>query len=657
MKISILAALAVLAPALVQAAEVPLSSLNLGVMKQGWGFPGINESVTSKPIQIGDRTFKSGVGTHASSHVKIQLHGAAKLFEATVGLDNAAKEEGSVVFIVIADDKKVYDSGVMERDTPAKEVKVPLAGVQTLTLKVTDAGDGRNNDHANWADAKIITDGAAPTTVAPVVEPKYILTPKPGPEPRINAPVVYGCKPGNEFLYRIPATGDRPMKYEAEGLPASLKLNPESGIITGVAPERGDHPVTLKASNVAGTSSKVFTIKSGDTLSLTPYMGWNHWYAHYHNITDKMMREAADAMVANGMVNYGYNYVAIDDCWMRKPGSEDPALQGDPRTSAGMIIPNKHFPDMKALTDYIHGKGLKAGTYTSPGPLTCGGYAGSFGYEAEDAKQFAEWGFDLVKYDWCSYGKEVAGKNPSLDAMIKPYRLMGDLLASQKRDIIFNLCQYGMGDVWEWGADVDGHSWRTAGDLGFSLDQIITVAAKNVEHRAWNGPGRWNDPDYLQIGFIGDIRNRSKLIPSPLTPTEQYSFMSLWCLMAAPLVYSGDITQLDEFTLNVLCNPEVIEVNQDPLGQCGAIADLGDGSYMLVKDMADGTKAVGLCNGGETTRTLKASWAAVGVVGPQVVRDLWRHKDLGTFDSEFESEVPRHGVTFVRLRKADASTQ
>jgi alpha-galactosidase len=327
-------------------------------------------------------------------------------------------------------------------------------------------------------------------------------------------------------------------------------------------------------------------------------------------------------------------------------------LGGDPRDENGHIIPNKHFPDMKAFTDYLHANGFKAGIYSSPGPLTCSQYAGSMDFEANDAKQYADWGFDLLKYDWCSYGK-VAGKSPALAEMKKPYELMGPLVKQQNRDIIFNLCQYGMGDVWQWGADVDAQSWRTSGDLGYSLDNLFNVARENINHRAWQGPGHWNDPDYVQIGYVGNIRSAGKrgedLIPVPLTPTEQYSFMSLWCLSAAPLVYSGDVTKLDEFTLNVLCNAEVIEVNQDPLGQAAAPADLGEDTFLLVKDMADGSKAVGLCNGSEGPQTLTAHWGAMGVSGRQRVRDLWRQEDEGEFEARYTAEVPRHGVKFIRL--------
>jgi alpha-galactosidase len=481
-------------------------------------------------------------------------------------------------------------------------------------------------------------------------EEAVILTPKPSPKPRINGPAVYGCRPNHPFIYRIPTTGTRPIKFSAENLPESLKIEAEKGIITGTSPLRGDFAVTLRAENSLGKSEKKFKIVCGDTLALTPPMGWNHWYAHYVRVSDRTIREAADCMAKNGMADAGYQYVSIDDCWMNadEKSGYDASRCGPARDDNGNIIPNKNFPDMKALTDHIHAYGLKAGIYTSPGPKTCADFTGAYRYEEEDAKQFAEWGFDMLKYDWCSYG-ELVKNDRSLTALQKPYVLMGSLLKKQKRDIHLNLCQYGMGNVWEWGDKVGGQSWRTAGDLGFELEIIIDIAVENAKHREWSKPGSWNDPDYLQIGFVGDARSGGEPRPCPLTPNEQYSFMSLWCLMASPLFYSGDMPKLDDFSLNILCNAEVIEVDQDPLGQCAKTIALDKDAVLFVKEMEDGSKAVGLCNRGENEIEIAAKWSDLGLEGKQRVRDLWRQKDLGEFTDAFQTKVPRHGTFLIRL--------
>ncbi len=450
------------------------------------------------------------------------------------------------------------------------------------------------------------------------------------------------------------------MVFSVRKLPQSLVLDTAEGIISGTAPARGEYEVTLIARNHEGDSTRPFKIVSGDTLALTPPMGWNHWYAHYSRVTDKMMREAAEVMVSSGMADVGYQYVNIDDCWMNSaPGEDpkrfDPNRVGPARDGNGNILPNQYFPDMRALTDFIHSKGLKAGIYTSPGPKTCTGYAGSHGHEAQDARQFAEWGFDFLKYDWCSYS-EITRGDKSLETLQKPYQLMGDILKQQKRDIVFNLCQYGMGNVWEWGAKVGGHSWRTAGDLGFELNRIVETALKNTEHRAYSKPGSWNDPDYIQIGYIGDARTGGLPKPCPLSPNEQYAFMSLWCLMAAPLFYSGDMARLDAFTVNVLCNPEVIEVDQDPLGRCGEVQHLDPGTFLIVKTLEDGSKAVGIFNQRNTEATLTAVWRDLGILGKNRVRDLWRQRDLGVFEMQFNAKVPARGVVLVRIGAVEATS-
>lgn len=640
-----------------------LDTLDLAKVRQGYGEAHTNISVRGTPLRIAGQQYERGVGTHAASRFWISLGGTALRFSAEVGMDDAAGG-GSISFRVFGDGHTLFESGVMKTNQKAKSVDVDLKGIKTLLLLVTDAGDGIAFDHANWAQARIEMSSGAPKAMSPPDDEKVILTPRRGPEPRINGPKVYGCRPGNPFLYRVPTQGERPMKFTAKNLPKGLKLGVAEGIIEGIAPERGEYVVMLRAKNDHGTAEREFRIVSGDKLALTPPMGWNHWYAHYDRITDPMMREAADIMVDSGMADVGYQYVNIDDCWMNAPNHKDPMRVGPARNSLGELLSNKYFPDMKALATYIHQKGLKAGLYTSPGPLTCAGFHASFQHEAQDARTFADWGYDFVKYDWCSYGRIAEGRDAAvtnvptfgkgtrnLEAYQYPYRLMGELLKRQRRDMVYNLCQYGMGNVWEWGEKVEGHCWRTAGDLGFELDRVVEVALKNSEHRAWSRPGAWNDPDYIQIGWIGSAHSGGLPEPCPMNGNEQYAYMSLWALMAAPLFYSGDMTKLDDFTLNVLCNPEVIEVNQDPLGQGAEVMPLSENGFMMVKDLEDGSKAIGLFNRGEFPLELAAAWPVIGIKGPHVARDLWRQRDIGLIDRSLSIKVPRHGVMLLKLTK------
>lgn len=481
-----------------------------------------------------------------------------------------------------------------------------------------------------------------------------ILTPKPGPAPVIRGPAVYGARPGRPFIYRIPTTGERPIRFSAQGLPASIRLDSGKGILTGTTPPApGEYTVKLLAENRHGKASRSFRLIVGDKLALTPPMGWNHWYTHYDRITDQLFRQAADAMESSGMADFGYSFVSIDDCWMTRPESPDPKLNLPPRDASGAIRPNAYFPDMKALTDYIHSKGLKAGIYTSPGPLTCARYCGSYRHEEIDAKTFAAWGFDLLKYDLCSYRRVT---NPqTVEDHRKPYELMGKILRNLDRDIQFNLCQYGLAEVWKWAPEVDGHSWRTTGDLGLEKDTRLpgfySIGFRNAALWEYAKPGHWNDPDYILIGVIGNARDQ-KAPPrrTTLTAHEQYSYMSMWSLMAAPLFYSGDMSHLDEFTLNVLCNGEVIDVNQDPLGKQARIVRKTEDEFVLAKPLEDGGVAVGLFNLSDQPRRIAASWQDLGIQGRKTVRDVWRQRDIGQANGEVAAEVARHGVAFLRLR-------
>ena len=483
-------------------------------------------------------------------------------------------------------------------------------------------------------------------------EPKIILTPKSGPEPRINGTKIFGVRPGSPFLFTIPATGKRPMKYQVLNLPDGLKCDPETGQIKGTIYKPGEYLTIFRVSNELGDAEREFKIVCGDKLALTPQMGWNSWYVWENHVNDKIMRAAADAMVSSGMIDHGYMYVNIDDCWSAKPGSTDSTLLVEPRDKSGMINSNKRFPDMKALTDYIHLKGLKAGIYTSPGPLTCAGHVAIYGYEEQGITRFVQWGYDFLKYDWCSNGN--IGKRDNLNDLQKPYISVSEILKKQKRDIVLNLCQYGMGKVWKWGKQVGGQSWRTADDLGGSFEGIGTalfrdgfdVYSRDSLH-LYAGPGGWNDPDYLLLGYLSNWKG--KTVPTPLTPNEQYTQVSLWSIVAAPLIFSGDISRLDDFTLSLLTNDEVIEVDQDPLGKPGYRVAKDGSMEIWERHLEDGSLAVGLFNRSENETNVTAYWSDLGISGKQKVRDIWRQKDLGGFKDKFTSSVPRHGVFMIRM--------
>jgi alpha-galactosidase len=358
-------------------------------------------------------------------------------------------------------------------------------------------------------------------------------------------------------------------------------------------------------------------------LAKTPPMGWNSWNKFQRRVNDQVVREIADALVSTGMKDAGYIYVNIDDTW---EGTRD---------EHGNIRSNAKFPDMKRLVDYVHGKGLKIGIYSSPGPKTCAGYEGSFQHEEQDAKTYAAWGMDYLKYDWCS-----APRVYEADAMQGAYAKMGEALLHSGRDIVYSLCQYGMQDVGEWGAKVGGNLWRTTGDISDRWPSMENLGFKlQVGREKFANPGHWNDPDMLEVGNGG------------MTDDEYRTHMSLWSLLAAPLLAGNDLREMKPAILEILTNKEVIAVDQDALGKQGMRVSQDGSVEVWSRTLADGGLAVGLFNRGAASAKVAAKWSDLGISGAHSVRNLWDHKDLGPMDEAFIADVPSHGVVLVHVAK------
>jgi len=663
--------LAALAPQLISAETVWLDDLNLAAATQGWGEPQKNKSVDGKPLAIGGQAFTRGFGTHAESKLRVNLDAGAQSFSASVGVDDdvVGNAAASVEFIVVGDGKELWKSGVLRAGNAAKDCTVNLTGVKSLLLEVTDAGDGIDFDHADWANAKFETAAGKPETVAgepamAAVAP-FILTPAAPATPRINGASVFGVRPGSPFLFTIPATGDRPMAFSAKNLPHGLKLDIQTGHITGVLKKKGEFIVTLGAKNALGAAEKKFRIVCGDQMALTPPMGWNSWNCFAGAVSEEKVKSAAEAMVKSGLINHGWTYINVDDYWQNHRDSKDPTLQGPFRDTNGFIVPNSRFPDMKDMAEFIHDLGLKAGLYSSPGPWTCGGCAASWLHEEQDAQTYAKWGFDYLKYDWCSYGTIASGGDPSAKDIplwgktatndagaVYPYAVMGKFLREQNRDIVFSLCQYGMADVWKWGGSVNGNCWRTTGDITDSWHSMSKIGFNQDPAAPYAQPGNWNDPDMLIVGEVG----WGKTHPTRLTPDEQYTHISLWCLLSAPLLIGCDMTKLDDFTLNLLENDEVLAIDQDELGK-EATCVIKDGDLRIYeKELADGGRALGFFNlGSEPAKLEFKDFATLSLTGVQHVRDLWRQKDLTNVDAAngiLPLTIPAHGVVLYKLTAA-----
>lgn len=376
-------------------------------------------------------------------------------------------------------------------------------------------------------------------------------------------------------------------------------------------------------------------VSGWDDLAKTPPMGWNSWNTFRLDINEAVVRGIADMFVDKGFADAGYEYIVIDDGW-----------QVD-RDDQGNIVVNKDkFPSgIKALADYVHSKGLKFGIYSDAGYKTCGGFPGSRGYEYQDARQYAAWGVDYLKYDWCNTGHQSAPDS---------YQLMRRALEKAGRPIVFSMCEWGTSKPWQWGRGV-GHLWRTTFDIrpcwdcgqraisnGVEIENFIgftKILDLQVGLESYAGPGHWNDPDMLEVGN------------GKLTHDENRAHFSLWAILAAPLMLGNDIRKATPETLDILLNKEVIAVNQDPLGKQGVkVRDDGD-FEIWSKTLQDGSRAVVFFNRSKNPQTMSVLWTEIGypIHLNADIRDLWQKTDMGLFMGGYEADVPSHGVAMFKV--------
>ena len=629
--------------------RVWLDELSVTGIACGWGEVKKNKSINGHQLRIGDKKYQRGIGTHAESIAIYKVDGKAVAFDAEVGLDAeifpGEAGSASVKFIVRADGRIVADTDVLKGKCAGVHIHAKLADAKMVELVVSEAGDGDAWDHSDWADAYFtMQDGARPVPVKAGGEQLGILTPKAPAAPRINGARVFGVRPGHQIIWRLPVTGERPLELSAAGLPDGATFDSAKGILGGAVAKAGTYRITFTAKNAKGSATGVLKLVVGDKIALTPPMGWNSWNCFASAVTGQNIKDTIDVFDKSGLADYGWSYVNIDDYWQNKPTAKnDPTLQGPVREPDGTIVVNKRFPSMKGLADYAHSKGLKIGLYSSPGPYTCGRCAGSWCHEWQDAKTYADWGYDYLKYDWCSYKKAPVGDGHGM--FILPYRLMGEALKAQNRDIVFSLCQYGMDNVSTWGESVGGNCWRTTGDIIDKWNSVNEILNKQRWFWPYARPGAWNDPDMLVVGRLGWGRLR----PTRLTPNEQYTHMSLWSILCSPLLIGCDLTKLDEFTMSLLTNAEVIETNQDELGAQAALVAKGPRAQVWAKPMSDGSFVFALFNTAEDATRISIDYESLGLEGEWLVRDLWRQKDEGIFALKYSAEVPEHATHLVRL--------
>ena len=599
-----------------------------------------------------------GVGVNSTSVLAFYLNGMATEFSATVGVDDRGIKNLPHKFYVIGDKKILFESGEMRWGDTPKDVNLNVQGIKQLGLLVLVDMD-INKTYSNWANAKFkMKDNALPQTL-PNSNEKYILTPLPDKKPKINSAKIFGVRPGNPFLYTIAASGEQPISFTVEGLPQGLSINPKTGIITGQLGQKGTYKVNLKAKNAVGEAQKELRIIVGDTIALTPPIGWNGWNSWAKNIDREKVIASADAMVKMGLSQHGWTYINIDDAWQGQRGGTLNAIQ-----------PNEKFPKFKEMVDYIHDLGLKVGVYSTPMITSYAGYIGGssdfengkitdsiinnkrafryigkYRFEQNDAHQMAAWGVDYLKYDW------------RID--VNAAERMSVALKNSGRDIIYSISNSApFSHAKDWARLTN--TFRTGPDIRDSWLSLYHSAFTLDKWAPYGGRGHWLDPDMM---ILGNVTTGSALHPTRLTPDEQYSHVSLFSLLAAPLLIGCPIEQLDAFTLNLLTNDEVIEINQDPLGKPARLLLQENGVQIWLKPLEDGSFALGIFNIAEFGKTPQSyfRWGdeqpinyalefnRIGLKGKYKLRDVWRQKDLGIFDKSFQTTINHHGVILLKV--------
>lgn len=670
------------------AEQVYLATLDLTGVEQGFGKPLKDLSVDGHPMNIGGRKFEHGLGTHSPGTFLINLNGGSTRFHAWAGIDDEVGKRGSVTFEVIGDGKTLWNSGIMRGGDPAKQVDVDVSGLKTLLLLVGDAGDGFEFDHADWADAGFEVTGARPTAIkiSPGKDP--VIAPPVNPNvPYITSPGIVGAKPGAPFLFTISALGLRPVKYRAIALPPGLKLDTNTGQITGSITKSGIYRCTILVNNKYGVTGRPLEIRATGTTSLTPPLGWNSYDAFGDDVTEAEVLANARYMKER-LQPYGYEYVVVDFRWYdpdtaRIPNNPNAHLGA--KLSAddfGRLTPaSNKFPSaadgkgFKSLADTIHAMGLKFGIHIMRGiprqavkanlPIegssfhameaantlsTCPWCPDMYGVAADKPagqawydsilRQYAAWGVDLIKVDDMS-APYSAGE---IEAIWKAIDKSG-------RQIVFSLSPGDTPLSQAQHVQNQANMWRISGDFWDdwkALNHQFDLIA------AWKGhgaPGHWPDADMVPLGHLS-IHNRSvgKDRQTGFTKNEQVTLMTLWAMAPSPIMLGMNLPDNDPFTESLLCNEEILAINKDSLGlQAHKVTRSGStGTEVWVKRLDDGGYAVGLFNRLGIEMPLSINWAELGLPKSQPVRDLWQRKELGKID-HYEVTLPPHGTVLLKV--------
>lgn len=632
---------------------IPLSSLDITKMTCGWGTPKKNLSIDGNPLTLKGIVYASGVGTHASSRIIVKLNGAVTHFVGSVGIDDevagfckGSSTNGVADYRVILKaengDEKVMGSGtIRSTDTDVPTFDIDCNGWKYLILEALDGGSDAY-DHIDWVNAyfEYMEQNSTPPAIVSEEEVGAQLA---------CATTVFS-QPGVRFMQKIRASSPA-ATLSVSGLPEGLTWNAKRQLVEGIINETGVYTYTVTVQNDGNTENKEITLTVSDELQQpVPFMGWLSWNVIEGNISETVVRTVADRMVDLGLADAGYRYLVMDDLWhakARESGTNKP-------------LPDAaKFPNgLKPVADYVHGKGLKFGIYSDAADRTCAGAYGSFGYEEIDARQYAEWGVDLLKYDYCFAPADVETSSTR-------YKTMGDALKNSGRNILFYMCEWGVREPWKWGAETGATTWRCTYDtrdcwVGVNGGIGITQSINGMKDLwAYSGPNRFNDADMMCVGIHGTGKSSSDLCQKVgMTQTEYKTQFALWCMWSSPLTLSFDLTKdLSAADRELITNEELIALNQDRMGQQAEFIGEENSLQTYMKDLENGDVAVAVVNLGAASKSqVEIDFSTLPALesGKQyLVRDLWKKEDVGTFtDSYTIPRIASHETKVFRLSPA-----
>lgn len=667
-----------------------LASLDLSAVEQGWGKPQIDKSVDMHPLTLAGRHFEHGLGTHSPGDMLIELRGGASRFTAWVGIDDETNKRGSAEFQIVGDGKLLWSSGVMHGGQEPKHVDIDVTGVRQLALLVGDASDGYEFDHADLADAEFTFTGAAPQTVK-LMPSNPTVAPTASPaRPQLTTPGILGLRPHTPVLFTISAVGQPPLRYGAKGLPSGLKLDVQTGQVRGTVAQAGTHTLTLIAKNAMGTDTRKVQLVVGETLCLTPPLGWNSYDCFGDNVVESEILANA-SYVRDNLLPHGWEFVVVDYRWYDPDAAKKP---NDPNSHKDAMLtmdaygrlepaPNR-FPSaangkgFKPLADTVHGMGLKFGSHIMRGiprlavkqnlPIQGSAFhaadaaktasicpwcpdmygvdtshpAGQAWYDSI-LRQYANWGVDYIK----------------VDDMSAPYSA-GEIEAVRKaigkcgRAIAFSLSPGDTPVEQAKHVQANANLWRISGDFWDEWGAVSHQFDLVARWQGNGGPGRWPDADMIPLGHLS-VGNRS-VGPdrtTRLTRDEQLTMMSLWALAPSPLMLGMNLPDNDAWTLSLLTNDEVLAINQDAGGRQAVRLKQPAGTAgteIWTRELADGSRAIGIFNRLRVAMPVPVRWSDIGLTKMKTVRDVWQRKDLPVQAEGIETMVGPHGAVLLRVR-------